>query len=67
MTTLHFCDPAWHDKRTDVPADYLIQPMPEDREVFLNGYATCRYHLDVALSIMLERLGKVSVRRVNKR
>lgn len=64
--TSYFCDPDWHNKSTKIPADYLIMPMPEDRAIFLNGYATCRQHLPEALAIMLERLGTVSVRRVNK-
>jgi hypothetical protein len=64
--TSFFCDPAWHDGSTKVEAKFLIQPIPEERMFYLNGYATCEIHAGRALSIMLEKLKSVTVREVNK-
>jgi hypothetical protein len=66
MTTLHFCDPAWHDGDTTIKAKFFIQPIPEERMFYLNGYATCELHAGRALRIMLEKLKTVIVREVNK-
>ena len=64
--TSYFCDPAWHHGLKNYKADFLIRPMPEDRDKFINGYAACERHAGEALMIMLDLMDTVTVRRVNR-
>jgi hypothetical protein len=62
----YYCEPTWHDGET-VEANFLLLPVPSERALSINGFATCRHHLDKALMLMLEKLSTVSVRKVNNR
>jgi hypothetical protein len=63
--TSYYCDPFWHDGDKTVVAKFLILPTPIDRHLSLNGYASCELHAGPALSVMLEKVKKVTVHVVN--
>lgn len=62
-SNMYWCEPRWHGGQPE-PAVYFIQSQ-EDESLASRSFATCDFHVQLALEIMLRENKSVRVRRVN--
>lgn len=61
----YWCEPTWHIGMAKFPAEFLILPLPEERNFSMGSFACCQRHVGRAVNQMLERYTTVTIHRVH--